>query len=82
MTLVYCSLEDCKNNKNSICEADAISIYEGGIGGSYCENYEDVTEGADYQHIFYEIVSRHGDRQKTSRRDVKIAKEERKSAIQ
>lgn len=48
--LVYCDSEDCKHNKDGICEnkwpigAESIKISENWMGIPYCTDFEDTKD--------------------------------------
>ena len=48
--LIYCDVEDCKHNKDGICEnkypigTEAIKISENWMGIPYCTDFEDAKD--------------------------------------
>ena len=51
-TIIHCSENYCINNTVSKCKLSEISI----VGG-YCDNFDDITDGEDYQHEYYKHIA-------------------------
>ena len=50
-TIIYCDENYCVNNTTGKCELSEISIMNG-----HCSDFDDITDGEDYQHEYYKSI--------------------------
>ena len=46
--ILYCDSDKCVNCRNNTCQRGELTLYDG-----QCEEYEDITEGPDYQEEYF-----------------------------
>lgn len=46
--ILYCDADKCENCRHGTCQLPSLTLYDG-----QCEEYEDITEGPDYQERYF-----------------------------
>lgn len=46
--ILFCDLDKCVNCRHNTCQRGELTLYDG-----QCEEYEDITEGPDYQEEYF-----------------------------